>query len=68
MFTHREKTVKNKTVADAIAAAKSVLKERGITKYCINAVSRRDTNEQITVEEMSNLVEKIVDDTHFYNN
>ena len=68
MFTHREKTVKNKTVGDAVAAAKSALKEHGITKYCSNAITFRTLDEKITVQEMSRLVEAIVDDTRFYNN
>jgi hypothetical protein len=67
MFTHREKTLKNTTVAAAIANAKSVLKEKGVTTYCSNAVSGRDPNEEITIEEASNLAERIIDDTRFYD-
>jgi hypothetical protein len=63
MFTYRERTVKNMTVAIAIANAKSVLKEKGVIAYCSNAVSGRDLNENITMEEASKLTEQIVDDT-----
>ena len=66
MFTHRERTIKNTTVAAAIANAKSVLKEKNITRYCSNAVINRDPKENITIEEASKLTEQIVSDTHFY--
>jgi hypothetical protein len=63
MFTYRERTVKNMTVGNAVANAKGVLKEKNITVYCSNAVSGRDLNENITMEEASKLTEQIVDDT-----
>jgi hypothetical protein len=67
MFTYRERTVKNMTVAIAIANAKSVLKQNNITNYCSNAVAGRDPKETLTVEEASKLTEQIVTDTRSYD-
>lgn len=67
MFTHREKTVKCTTVANAITSARNVLKESEITDWCANAVSGRDPKESITIEEASKLTERIVNDSRFHS-
>jgi hypothetical protein len=66
-FTHKEKTVKDKTVGMAYGLAKSVVTSKfPDMKICINALRGRSDDQPITTEELSNLVEQIVDDSLFY--
>lgn len=69
IFTHAERTNKKYTVGQAVAQAQTVLKEKRLSQVCVNAVGgiAYNRNKQITLEEMSNLVEEMVEDTVFYD-
>lgn len=67
IFTQVERTVKKHTVGFAVKQAQHVLKEKRYPQVCTNAVRGRATSELITTEELSNLVEALVDDTLFYD-
>lgn len=69
IFTHKERTVKSKTVAQAVEEAKVILKNtQGINKICINAVreNKYQMQDAITISEMSALVDELVCDTVYY--
>ena len=66
-FTFQERTVKNKTVGQAVDQASKVLFVMyDIKEVCMNAVSRLSLNDEITTEQMSRIVEQIVNDSIYY--
>ncbi len=68
IFTHKEKTVKCYTVGDAINQAMMV--QRANSKgeaLCVNAVSGKDYSSPITLEKLSELVDDMLSDTHYYD-
>ena len=65
-FTLQERTVRNKTVGQALEQASKVLfSMHGVKEVCTNAV-RESPKTEITTEQMSRLVEQIVDDSLYY--
>lgn len=64
IYTKAERTVKKYTVGEAVESAKRALK--GIS-MCMNAVGNRDLKEKITLEELNNIRQSIIDDSHYYN-
>ena len=68
IFTQKERTVKCKTIDDALAQARSVLLHiYNIDKLCVNSIrQQRILDTAITIEEMSHWVNQLVDDTRFF--
>ena len=67
-FTDKERTVKDKTVGQAIESAAAVLKAQyNSTPMCVNAISGKEKSDQITLMELSTLVEQLIDDSLYYN-
>lgn len=67
IFTHKERTEKCKTLGNAVAQARSVLLHfYRINKLCCNKIGYRNLDEEITIKEMSELVNELVDDTLYY--
>lgn len=65
-FTDREKTEKTTTVGNAIEAAGVCLREtHGQTSICVDSVVHRDRREKITIVELNEISERIIDDTLF---
>lgn len=67
IFTHAERTIKKYTVGQAVKHALAVLNAKGYTQVCVNTVSKMSHDAKITLKEMSDLVESMVDDTYFYD-
>lgn len=67
IFTQAERTVKKHTVGFAVKQAQHVLKEKRYSELCVNAVRGRAYDQLLTTEEVSKLVEELVDDTLFYD-
>ena len=63
IYTKSERTVKKYTVQDAVDSAKRRLK--GIP-MCINAVTKMDLDEKITLERLNEIASEIVADSHYY--
>lgn len=63
IYTKAERTVKKYTVGEAVESAKRALK--GIP-MCMNAVGDRDLKEKITLEELNNIRQSIIDDSYYY--
>lgn len=66
-FTFKERTVRDRTVAQAVKQARDVLDTRhnGIL-MCTNALKGYDYDDKITVEKLSQLVETLIDDSVYY--
>ncbi len=69
IFTYKERTVKDKTVAMAVVAAMATVREK--TKnpsesLCMDMLKGRSESEVITTEQMSDLVNLLVDDTLYW--
>lgn len=68
IYTHKEKTVKDKTTSDAVSAARFILADRyKINNICTNAISHLDEMDKLTIEQMNELTDQIVDDSKYYN-
>jgi hypothetical protein len=67
IYTFKERTVKNKTVQMAVTAALALLKDKGETQVCTDMVQKRDRDEAITVVEMNDLVEELVNDSLYHS-
>ena len=63
-YTETEKRVKKYTVGTAAKIAETRLKGRGL---CINAISGRSLAEPITLVELNNLVDQMVDDSFYHS-
>jgi len=66
MYTFREKTLKNRTVGEAVASAERVLRKRGIRSTCINAVSGMQMSDLITLERLNEISAQIISDTEYH--
>ncbi len=68
-YTFKERTVKCYTVAEAINAAQIRLGED--KPMCTNSLYvcgiRRDNDEKITLVELNQIADRLVDDSHFYS-
>lgn len=63
-YTIAERTVKKYTVGQAVKAAEDVLKAKHrLSKLCVNAVQSRSYTELLTLKELSELTEELVDET-----
>ncbi len=67
IFTFADRTEKKYTIGQAYAHARAVLNAKGYPQVCINKISGADNNTKITLEQMSDLVEEMVQDTYFYD-
>lgn len=47
IFTYRERTEKNKTIGQALTAAEAILKQKGYTQTCTNALQGRELTQAI---------------------
>lgn len=67
IFTHKERTVKCKTLGQALSQAKRVLVEfHNTDKVCVNSLPKWSSlDDLITIEEMSDWVNEIVGETLF---
>lgn len=65
IYTRSERTVAKYTVGKAVALAKAQLRGE---PYCANALRNRSLSDLITLEEVNDLADEIVLDTHYYNN
>ena len=63
IYTESEKTVKKYTVAQAVDAAKILLEG----KAPINITAIPKSKEKITLKELNEISEKIVEDSLYYN-
>ena len=61
-WTHAEKTVKKYEAKKAVEMAKSILPPH--IQLCLDAMPRDDV--LLTMEEFSNLVERLVEDSYSY--
>jgi hypothetical protein len=68
-FTNQEMTIRKKTIGEAVAQASKVLfLMHNEKEVCMDAVGLHvDLKTPITVREMSDIVEKIVDDSLYYS-
>jgi hypothetical protein len=67
-YTEKEMTIKNKTVFDAVEAAKIVLKEkRPGTQVCIDCLKNKNMNEKISIKQLNEYVEQIINDSYAYS-
>lgn len=66
MYTFRERTVKSKTVGDALASAERVLRKRGIRVTCTNAISGKELSDKITIAELNEIADRIISDTEYH--
>lgn len=60
IYTLSERTVKKYTIGQAVDSAKRRL---GTSRICVNAVRARDYKEKITLQELNEIAEEIVQDT-----
>ncbi len=65
-YTLKERTEKKYTVAQAVAAAEVVLKQKHVKGMCMNSVRKWYMGEMITLEQLNRLSEQIVDDSLSY--
>lgn len=68
-YTYLDQTEKKYTVAQAIAAAKTILLERhNIKDVCLDSVPKfdQDQNKSITLKELNEMSDKIVNDNVYY--
>lgn len=64
-YTHKEMTVADQNSSEAPSRALAVLKDKhNIDKVCTNAM--QSIPEKITIKQMSELVERLIDDSLFY--
>lgn len=66
IYTKSERTVKKYTVANAIDSAERRLNKVRIKGICMNAVSRRDGQEKITLEELNRISDEIYVDSVYH--
>lgn len=67
VFTHSQRTEKNYTVGAAIKQATEVLaKHYNLTGVCVNKVQHVSQDKPITLNEMSDLIEDLVNDTIYH--
>jgi hypothetical protein len=62
-YTHTEKTVKKYLPAFALEQAKGLLNGKSV---CINAMTKYKVDELLTLVQINELVETLVDDTNFH--
>lgn len=69
IYTRSERTVQKYTVYQAIESARRRLAEKKWFKgkVCTNAVSGRANSEKITLEELNEIADEIVNDTRYYD-
>ena len=65
-YTYKERTEKKYTVAQALSAAEAILKQKHVKGICMNSVRRYNATDLITLEQLNNISEQIVDDSIFY--
>lgn len=63
-YTWSERNEKNYTVGQAVKAAQARLPEG--KQYCSNALKGRPLTDSITLVELNELADQIVDDTNYY--
>lgn len=67
IFTYEDRTVKKYTVRDALKQARMVLTAKNPNSMlCVDKAYRRRDEEQITLEQMSTLVDDLVLDTLYW--
>lgn len=67
IYTHRERTVANHSVGEAFESAKRRLKEKNFFgPYCCDAINGMTLDQKITLKELNELAEQIVDDSLWY--
>lgn len=67
IFTFVERTVKKYNVGQAYTHALAALKDKGYEQVCVNCLRGKDNDLPLTLEEMSNLVEDMMQDTYYYD-
>jgi hypothetical protein len=65
-YSHRERTLKQRTVHNAVENAKKRLEYDGIP-LCTNALRGRNITDPLTIEEVNNLCEELVQDSYHYS-
>lgn len=65
IYTHSEQTQKKYTVEDAVNAAGIILREKG---KAMNRTTQRNLEEKITLVELNNISDDIVQDSLYYYN
>lgn len=64
IYTKSERTIKKYTVGEAVASARRALK--GVP-LCTNAIKGKALTDKITLEELNNLKDQLVDDSNYWN-
>lgn len=64
IYTVKERTELNYTVGKAVKLAEYRLKT---TKICVNVIQGMNLSDKITLEQMNQLADQIVEDTDYYN-
>lgn len=65
-YTPSEKTVRKYTVYQAVQSATARL--NGRYPLCVNAVSKMQNSDKITLKELNDLADQMVDDSKYYAN
>lgn len=66
-FTLKEQTVKDKTVADAVTAARFILTEKyKVSQLCVNCISRTPSDKLFTIQQINSITDDLVSDSLFY--
>jgi hypothetical protein len=60
LYTHRDRTAKNRTIADAISIASASLRGR---ELCLKVVGKRSRSERITMVDQHELIAQIIKNT-----
>ncbi len=68
IYNLSERTVKKYTIYQAYESAKRRLNQTGYKGgICANAISGREDSDRITLKELNEISDKIVDDTLFHS-
>lgn len=62
IYTRRERTERDWSVGQALAKAQAVCRTKEI---CVNAISGRALDEKITLEQLNDLADQLIDDTSY---
>ena len=66
-YTRADRTEKKYTIGHAIENARQVLATHRIHEICVNAVRQRDHSTRLTLVELNELQEQLIDDSKFYH-
>lgn len=65
-YTEKERTEKKYTVNDAVNAATTILRAKGIKGTCMDKVRGYSMDDKITLEKLNQISEAVIDDTMYW--